>query len=151
VSGIGVRIARNVDIPAIEALVAAAFDPFVARTGIVPAPLSTDWETVISALGASAAVRDDRLVGVLVLWPHPDHVLIDTLAVAPDAQASGVGGLLLEHAGRIALSRDVHVVRLYSNAGMTESLAWYARRGFVETGRGVEDGFDRVHLEAVLP
>ncbi len=149
-SGTRVRAARNAEVPVIEAVVADAFAPFTARSGVVPAPLLIDWATTISAAAASVAVRDDRVIGVLVLWPHPDHVLIDTLAVDPGAQGSGVGVLLLAHAAAVATSRDVHLLRLHTNVAMTESLAWYLRHGFLETGRGVEDGFDRVHLEQVL-
>lgn len=151
VSGTGVRAARNAEVPAIEALVAAAFAPFTRRTGVVPAPVSVDWSTTISAAGAAVAVRDDRVVGVVVLWPHPDHVLVDVLAVDPAAQGSGVGGALLDHAAAVAVSRGVHVLRLSTNVAMTDPLAWYLRRGFIETGRGVERGFDRVHLERMLP
>lgn len=150
-SGIRVRAARTAEIPVVERLVADAFAPFTARTGIVPAPLSIDWDTTISAAGAAVAVRDERPVGVLVLWPHPRHVLVDLLAVDPAAQGSGVGGALLEHAAAVAAERDVHVLRLWADVAMTESLAWYLRHGFVETGRGAVDGFDRVHLERMLP
>lgn len=149
-SGTRVRAARNAEIPAVESLVAEAFAPFTRRTGVVPAPLSIDWATTISAAAASVAVQDDRVVGVLVLWPRPGSVLVDTLAVDPAAQGSGVGIALLAHAASVATARDVHVLRLSTNVAMTDSLAWYLRHGFVETGRGVEDGLDRVHLERVL-
>jgi N-acetylglutamate synthase-like GNAT family acetyltransferase len=149
-SGIRVRTARNADVPAVRALVADAFASFVARTGIRPAPLATDWETVVSALGASVAIREDRVVGVLVLWPHPDHVLVETLAVAPGEQGAGVGSVLLDRAELVAIESGSNTVRLCTNAAMTEALAYYPRRGFTEIGRGVEQGFDRVHLEKRL-
>ena len=149
-SGIRVRAAREADVPAIARLVADAFAPFVARTGIVPAPLATDWPTVISALGVLVALRDDRVAGVLVRWPHPDHVLVETLAVAPAAQGTGVGTVLLDTAERLAIETGVNAVRLYTNAAMTEDLAYYPRRGFVETGRGPHSGFDRVRFEKRL-
>ncbi|MGT2424712.1 GNAT family N-acetyltransferase [Amnibacterium kyonggiense] len=142
-----VRAARIADVAAVERLVEDAFAPFTARTRIVPAPRSIDWATTVSALGAEVAVRDDRVVGVLVVWPHPDHLLVDVLAVAPSAQGSGVGATLLAHARATAARTGRDRLRLHTNAGMTESLAWYARQGFVETGRGREDGFDRVFLE----
>jgi ribosomal protein S18 acetylase RimI-like enzyme len=149
-SGIRVRAAREADVPAIARLVADAFAPFVARTGIVPAPLGTDWPTVVSALGVVVALRDDRVTGVLVRWPHPDHVLVETLAVDPAAQGAGVGTALLDTAERLAIETGVNAVRLYTNAAMTENLVWYPRRGFVETGRGPHGGFDRVRFEKRL-
>ncbi len=144
------RTARNADVPAIEALVAAAFAPFVARTGIRPAPLATDWPTVISALGASVATLDDRIVGVLVVWPHPDHVLVDLLAVGPAEQGRGVGSALLDRAEALAREAGKGALRLHTNAAMREALAYYPRRDFVETGRRTEQGFDRVLFEKRL-
>lgn len=149
-SGTRVRGARNADLPALQAVVAAAFAPFVDRTGIRPAPLDTDWPTVISALGASVATRDDRIVGVLVLWPHPDHVLVETLAVAPEEQGGGVGSALLDRAELAAIESGSNTVRLYTNAAMAEALAYYPRRGFRETVRYTEHGFSRVLFEKRL-
>jgi ribosomal protein S18 acetylase RimI-like enzyme len=139
-----VRLAREADIDDVEQVVAAAFAAFTARTGIVPAPRSLDWPTVVSALAASVAVQEDRVVGVLVVWPHPDHLLIDTLAVDPAAQGRGIGSALLAHADRLA---DGRPLRLYTNAQMDDALTFYRRRGFAETDRRTEDGYDRVWFE----
>jgi len=149
-SGTRVRAARNADIPAIERLVADAFAAFVTRTGIRPAPLGHDWTTVISAVGASVATRDERIVGVLVLWPHPDHVLVDTLVIAPEEQGGGIGSALLDRAELTAIETGANAVRLSTIAAMTEALAFTSRRGFTEVGRDVQDGFDRVRLEKRL-
>jgi hypothetical protein len=35
-------------------------------------------------------------------------------------------------------------VRLYTNAAMTENLTFHPRHGYLETGRGSQDGFERV-------
>jgi hypothetical protein len=35
-------------------------------------------------------------------------------------------------------------VRLYTNAAMTENVSYYARQGYRETHRAVDEGFDRV-------
>jgi ribosomal protein S18 acetylase RimI-like enzyme len=149
-SGTRVRAARNADVPEIEQVVADAFAAFTSRTGIRPAPLATDWPTVVSALGASVATRDERVVGVLVLWPHPDHVLVDVLAVAQEEQGGGIGSALLDRAELLAVETGTNTVRLHTNAAMAEALAWYPRRGFVEIGRRVEHGFARVFFEKRL-
>jgi ribosomal protein S18 acetylase RimI-like enzyme len=149
-SGTRVRAARNADVPALQALVAGAFAPFTASTGIRPAPVDTDWETVVWALGAVVATRDDRIVGVLVLWPHPDHVLVETLAVAPEEQGRGIGSALLDRAELTAIEAGTNAVRLYTNARMTEALAYYPRRGYAEVGRETVHGFSRVLFEKRL-
>jgi hypothetical protein len=35
-------------------------------------------------------------------------------------------------------------VRLYTNAAMTENVGYYARHGYRETHRALDEGFDRV-------
>lgn len=145
-----VRPARETDVPAIRRIVADAFAPFVAGTGVRPAPLETDWPTVVSALGASVAVAGDEVAGVIVQWPHPDHVLIETVAVAPDLQGRGIAGALVDTAELLAIGSGVDVVRLYTNALMTESIRYWSHRGFTETARRAEHGFDRVFLEKRL-
>ena len=145
-----IRRAREVDVPAITRVVEEAFAPFTARTDIVPMPVRTDWPTVISAGGARVAVLGERVVGVLVVWPHPDHLLLDTVAVAPDVRGTGVGAALLAHAEGEAAAAALPAVRLFTNALMTENLAYYPRRGYRETGRETRQGFDRVHFEKRL-
>jgi len=149
-SGTRLRAAREADVPEIVVLVEAAFAGFVARTGVRPAPLRTDWATTVSAHGAVVATRDEHVVGVLVLWPQPDHVLVETLAVLPAEHGTGLGSLLLDRAELTAIERGTNAVRLATNAAMTEAREFYSRRGFAERGRWVEQGYDRIHLEKRL-
>lgn len=41
--------------------------------------------------------------------------------------------------------------RLYTNEAMTENLAFYQRQGYIETHRGVQDGYHRVFLVKAVP
>jgi ribosomal protein S18 acetylase RimI-like enzyme len=96
------------------------------------------------------AQREDELVGLLVLVDRPDHVLLENVAVIPSAQGSGVGARLLAHAEAHAAAAGCAEVRLYTNVAMTENLAYYPRHGYVETHRGVQDGFHRVYFSKSL-
>ena len=42
-------------------------------------------------------------------------------------------------------------VELYTNARMTENMSLYPRPGYAETGRALENGFDRVFYRKELP
>jgi hypothetical protein len=42
-------------------------------------------------------------------------------------------------------------IRLYTNEAMTENLAYYPRRGYTETHRAAEDGFNRVFFRKPVP
>ncbi|MBN9613534.1 MAG: GNAT family N-acetyltransferase [Actinobacteria bacterium] len=142
--------ATAADIPAITALVRAAYAPYVARIGREPAPMSADYAAQLAAGRILLAHRGAMLVGVLVTEPHPDHLLVENVAVSPDAQGLGIGAQLLDRAEREARGLGLTELRLYTNAKMTENLAYYPRRGYVETGRRTEHGFDRVFFSRTL-
>ena len=38
-------------------------------------------------------------------------------------------------------------VRLYTNEAMSENITFYRRKGFAETGRSEQDGYQRVYME----
>jgi ribosomal protein S18 acetylase RimI-like enzyme len=40
--------------------------------------------------------------------------------------------------------------QLYTNVKMARNIGWYERLGFVETRRGVENGFERVYFRKAL-
>ncbi|MER7276481.1 GNAT family N-acetyltransferase [Dactylosporangium sp. NPDC000244] len=141
--------ATAADAAVTEAVVAAAFAGYVPRIGRPPAPMTADYPALIAAghvwLGA-----DPDPVGVLVLVPMPDHLLLDTVAVHPAAQGRGVGAALLRFAEERARALGLPEIRLYTNAAMHENLAYYPRRGYRETRRATEAGFHRVYYTKEL-
>ena len=96
-------------------------------------------------------VIGDPVTGLVSLIPETDTLLIENVAVHPDAQGTGLGrqrrvrragGL-----GRCLLTR----VRLYTHEVMTESQAVYARLGYREDQRATEDGYRRIFMSKDLP
>jgi N-acetylglutamate synthase-like GNAT family acetyltransferase len=75
---------------------------------------------------------------------HDDHLLLDTVAVAPGAQGHGYGALLLARAEADARELGLSEVRLVTNQAMTENQTFYPRHGYTERARGRQDGYDRV-------
>ena len=144
------RPARPEDAPSVTALVRAAYARWVPRLGREPAPMTEDDPGLIAAGAVSLLEEAGRLLVVLVLIPEADALLIENVAVAPDAQGRGLGGLLLAEAERVARESGRRRVRLYTNAAMTENIDFYARRGFVETRRATEHGLHRVYMEKPL-
>ncbi len=118
------RPARPADAPAVTALVRAAYARWVPRLGREPAPMTEDDAALIAA-GAVTLLEDaGALLGVLVLIPEPDALLIENVAIAPDAQGRGLGGLLLAEAERVGREIGRCRVRLYTNAAMTENIGF---------------------------
>jgi GNAT superfamily N-acetyltransferase len=136
--------AGTADVPAVEALVRESYEPYVERIGREPGPMLVDYAAVIREGRAVVARSGDRIVGLLVTSHHADHLLVENLAVAASERGTGLGTRLLGVADEQARAAGLFELRLYTHELMVENLAYYPRRGFVETGRRTEHGFARV-------
>ena len=90
------------------------------------------------------------ILGILVLLPKPDHLLLDNVAIAPSRQGLGLGRRLLVFAEAEALRQGHREIRLYTHETMTENQRLYAAIGYEETGRGTEAGYERVFMRKQL-
>lgn len=146
-----IRTARAGDATAVRDVVLAAYERYVAIIGMPPAPMLDDYAMRISA-GQVWVAEDDRgIAGVLVLQGGADYFLLDNIAVRPDRQRRGFGRFLLDFAEAEAQRRGWTRIVLYTNALMAENLAIYKARGYDETERRTETGFDRVYMAKTLP
>jgi N-acetylglutamate synthase-like GNAT family acetyltransferase len=147
---LSIRRATAADLAEIAQLITAAYEKYVERIGRPPAPMTADYAVALAHSRVWVLVRDDTILGALVTEDHADHLLLETVAVAPAAQGSGYGALLLDRAERDAVELELPEVRLYTNEAMTENLTFYPRHGYRETGRAVEDGFRRVYFSKTV-
>ena len=89
------------------------------------------------------ALDGERIVGCVFLAHRGGHAYVGKLAVAPDRQGRGIGGMLMraaeEEVRRLGLSRIV----LQSRIELTANHAAFARFGFVESERTAHAGYDR--------
>jgi N-acetylglutamate synthase-like GNAT family acetyltransferase len=138
------RRAGPSDVETIERIVHAAFGKYVARIGRQPAPMTADYHAAVAASRVWVLEADGEPAGIIVNEVHDDHLLLDTVAVAPGAQGHGYGALLLARAEDDARELGLPEVRLYTNQAMAENQTFYPRHGYVETSRGRQDGFERV-------
>jgi len=144
------RLAVAADRAAVEEIVETAYAPYVARIGRRPAPMDEDYAALIAEKVVQVAEVDSGVRGLLVLVAQADALLLDNIAVAQDARGTGLGRFLLQAAEAEAKARGYDVIRLYTNAAMTENIALYGRIGYVETRRVHERGFERVYMEKRL-
>jgi ribosomal protein S18 acetylase RimI-like enzyme len=145
-----VRSASAADAPELESIARAAYLPYVPRIGRAPAPVTADYAGAVARGEVWLARTPDRAVGLIVLIAQPGYLLLENVAVLPAAQGYGIGTGLLQFAEARARELGLDEIRLYTNAAMTENLALYQRRGYVETHRAVADGFSRVYLAKPL-
>ena len=161
-ANISIVPATNADVDRIERLVRAAYSMYVERIGKHPAPMEANYAAAVAAGHVVLAVASDgvdrdegadsagELAGVLVTIPEPDHLLIENVAVDPAWQGTGIGAKLLARAEERARQAGLTELRLYTNAKMTENHDYYPKRGYRETARVTEQGFDRVYFSRDL-
>lgn len=152
--------ATPADAPALQALVNAAYTKYIPRIGRPPAPMNTDYAALIASpseyhvhmLRADSDRDSDVAVGALVLadHAHDDAVHVDNLVVDPSAQGRGYGRLLMDAAEKYAWEQKRGALTLHTNEKMVENLAIYAKMGFAEVDRRVEDGYHRVYFRKTL-
>lgn len=141
---VSIRPAQPADSAAVQACVVAAYEPYVPLMDKVPAPMLDDYDQLISDSFVYVAENAGTMVGAIVLWPEVDHMYIDNIAVAPEAQTHGVGTALLAFAEAEASRLGLEEIRLYTNEVMVSNVEFYRRRGFVETDRALHEGHRRI-------
>jgi len=144
------RLARPSDLSAIQRIVEAAYQPYIARIGSRPAPMDDDYAARVHRGEAHVIESAGRIVGLLVLVVESETMLLDNIAIDPAAQGTGLGRVLLDFAETTAIARGCTAIRLYTNAAMIENVEIYRRRGYQETHRGEELGFHRVYMRKAL-
>ena len=147
---ITIRRAAGPDADTVALITAEAYRHYVPRIGREPSPMLTDYAGAVRGGHAWVAEDDATAVGIVVVELHPDHLLVENIAVRPAAQGRGVGGLLLARAEELAAELGYDEVRLYTHESMTENIAYYPRRGYTETHRGGQDGYRRVFFRKQL-
>ena len=142
-----IRPARANDADWARALVRRAYQLYVPRMGKEPAPMLADYAALIAEGEVHVLEDAGKPAALIVIYPKHDALFIENIAVDPAAQRKGHGRVLLEFAEREARRLGLDFLRLYTNARMTENLAYYTALGFHETERREEDGYSRVFFE----
>jgi ribosomal protein S18 acetylase RimI-like enzyme len=145
----GIRPAEADDRSAVEAIVKAAYEPWVPVIGVEPLPLTADYGDLIGQ-GLVHVLENDAIDALIVLRPEDDALLVENVAVDPDRQGRGLGRRLLTFAEFRARSLGLPAVRLYTNEKMAANIGLYRFLGYSETGRAGIDGRRVVHMRKPL-
>ncbi len=144
------RRATDADAEVLSSLVTAAYQHYVPRIGRQPGPMTVDYAQEVREGQVWVAVTHDVITGLIVLVREPDHLYVKNIAVLPAGQGLGIGSRLLALADERAREYGLTELRLGTNEAMTENIAYYRRRGYVETHRGPQDGYNRVFFSRKL-
>jgi len=145
-----IRPADEADVAALRTIVTAAYARYVPRIGQAPVPMTADYAHAVRSGQVWVAEEQGKIVGLVVLIAQPGHLLLENVAVRPDAQGRGIGARLMALAEDHARGLHLSEIRLYTNEAMTENLSYYPRHGYAETHRGEQDGFQRVFFRKRL-
>jgi ribosomal protein S18 acetylase RimI-like enzyme len=145
---LGLRPATAADLPAIKALIDAAYTKYLTRMEKPPAPMLRDYGPSVEA--GTTWVTGSPITAVLTLYPREDHLYVENVAVDPSAQGRGLGRALMSFAEQEAVHRGITRLALVTHEVMTENQAIYARLGYVEVERRAEDGYRRIYMEKRL-
>ncbi|MCT7355721.1 GNAT family N-acetyltransferase [Streptomyces sp. 15-116A] len=147
-----IRPAVAADVPAVKAVIDAAFSPYIERIGVVPVPMEADHAANVAAgkVFVVEAPRTGRVTGLVVVEPREDHLYLDVVAVHPEEHGTGLGRLLLEFVEAHARALGLPEIRLYTNAMMWENQKIYPRFGYEVAERRVTGPYDRIHYRKRL-
>lgn len=148
--GYSLRHAEATDVSDVAELVDTAYRHYIERIGIIPGPMTDDYEAVIRNYHVTVAELQGAIVGVIVLRVTEEGFLIDNVAVHPSHRGRGLGNALLELAEAEARRAGFDSVYLYTHEKMTENLALYSRIGYVEYDRRSDASFSRVYMRKRL-
>ena len=145
-----IRLAAPADQEVVEALVRSAYSVYIDRIGKKPGPMLDDYNALIQQGRVYVLDENDSINGLVVLIPEARTMLLDNVAVSPEAQGKGYGRWLIAFAEEEARRQGFETIRLYTNTAMTENIPLYEQLGYIETRRGEEDGFSRIYMEKLL-
>lgn len=145
-----VSLADATQVVRVREIVERAYGISVARIGRRPAPMDDDYARKTSLNQVFVGADQGEVAGLLVLVIEQDHLLIESIAVDPDCQGTGIGRALMAYAETYAIDRGIAELRLYTNEAMTENLAFYSRLGYSEYARRTEYDLKRVFLRKAI-
>lgn len=127
-----------------------AYAVYLERMAEPPGPMRDDYARHVAEGNAFVLATGETIIGVTVLLPKADHLLLDNVAVDPAHHKAGHGRRLIAFAEAEAMRQGFDEIRLYTHVTMHENIAYYPRLGYEETHRGEQDGFSRVFMRKRL-
>jgi len=133
-----------------ENVVRSAYQDYIPRIGRPPAPMTDDYRHHVATGNAWVLVLASKVVGLIVLLPKSNYMLLDNVAVAPEKQGRGFGSRLMYFAEVRTRQCALKEIQLYTNELMLENIAFYKKLGYQETDRRLDSGFKRVFMKKTL-
>lgn len=145
------RPARTDEGPLLREITRIAYAKWVEPIGREPRPMVADHDAAVREHVVEFVEMDGKVVAAVELVPCDGHLLIENIAVRPEAQRRGLGDTILERAEQVARALKLPVMRLYTHSRMGSNVDWYLKRGYaIEREEPFGNG-NRVHFVKTLP
>jgi len=146
---ISIRSGLGQDQPQLERIAAEAYQQYIPVMGKKPAPMLADYAAHLDRDTVYVALDGEIVIGYAIIISKKDGWWLENIAVDPAHAGKGVGTALIARLeGDLARQTDYY--QLYTNRLMLRNIDWYLRLGFIETGRRLEDGYERVFFRKTL-
>src|SRR5689334_15338551 len=129
------RRAGPADAEAVRDLTRLAYARWVPLLGREPTPVKQDYERVVREHPIDLLFAGDELLALVWMIVHPEHLLIESLAVSPAHQGRGHGRRMLAHAESVAADLGLRLTRLYTNRLFVANIELYAVPATLSTAR----------------
>ncbi|MDP3967182.1 MAG: tRNA (adenosine(37)-N6)-threonylcarbamoyltransferase complex ATPase subunit type 1 TsaE [Nocardioides sp.] len=132
-----VRAATPADVPALVAVVHAAF----ASRPVLDPPSTQLLETeesvgvVVAATGGLVAEADGEVIGAVLLGDHGDRLGLHRVSVHPDHQGRGVVGLLARAAEDVARDRGCSGIEVGARVELPQTVELWLHHGYALVDR----------------
>ncbi len=115
-----------------------------------PQAVTDDYAALIADDAVYVAEADSDLAGLIVLLPLHNALLLHAVAVAPEAQRRGIGGLLLRYAIEHARGQGLGAVEASVEKALLPLLGWFGRFGFDAVRSPGPGGYQRYYLRRTV-
>jgi GNAT superfamily N-acetyltransferase len=148
---IELRQAVVADARAIRDLTRQAYAKWVPVIGREPKPMTADYAVAVRRHRFDLLYVERILAALIETISHPDHLLVENIAVLPAFQGHGFGRKLMAHAELLARSSGFGEVRLYTNKLFAENVRRYGKLGYRVDREDAFAGGVVVHMSKLLP
>ena len=143
---ISLRIAREDDADAIQALTRAAYAKWMGLIGREPLPMRVNYSNAIKTHRFDLLHVGCCLAALIETVPENDCLLIENVAVLPAFQGRGLGTRLLKLAEERTASLDLTGTRLYTNKLFASNIRLYEALGYKAEREEELNGGVAVHM-----
>ena len=145
-----IRHAKLSDLHQVRYLAQTSFAPYAVGMGQQAAPMSADFRDLAEEGRLYVYMVENAVRGFITFHIDGPDVHVEAMAVSAKFRRQGIGRSMLDYADKEGLKAGCRRVILYTNVLMFENIAYYLGKGFQETDRREEEGFDRVYFERYL-